>query len=83
MSGCGKPSSGAVGTAAQFNAPFDVATDGTNLYVADTANNRIRQINIASKVVTTLAGDGTAAYLDGTGTAARFNNPHGIATDGF
>jgi hypothetical protein len=70
------------GVAAQFNSPFGITTDGTNLYVADTANNRIRQFVIASGVVTTLAGDGTAGFLDGTGIAARFNTPLAITTDG-
>jgi len=70
------------GTAASFNAPFGLASDGTNLYVADTSNNMIRKIVIATGVVTTLAGSTTSGSADGTGTAASFNGPAGVATDG-
>jgi sugar lactone lactonase YvrE len=70
------------GATARFNTPQDVAADGTgNLYVADASNNRIRKITPAGDV-TTLAGDGTGAYLDGLSTAARFNRPRGVALDG-
>ncbi len=70
------------GIAATFNQPVGVATDGTNLYVADSGNNKIRQIVIATGVVSTLAGSGTAGADEGTGIAATFNAPNGIATDG-
>ncbi|MDA8411139.1 MAG: cadherin-like beta sandwich domain-containing protein, partial [Treponema sp.] len=70
------------GTAASFNYPYGITTDGTNLYVADHFNHEIRKIVIATAAVTTLAGTTTSGYLDGIGTAARFNCPSGIATDG-
>jgi sugar lactone lactonase YvrE len=70
------------GTAAHFNLPQGVAADGAgNLYVAERGNNRIRKIVIATKEVTTLAGS-SAGYADGTGTAAQFDNPYGVAADG-
>ena len=62
-----------------FNAPQGITTDGTNLYVADTANNVIRKIS--GTTVTTVAGS-TQGYADGTGSAAKFNLPNGITTDG-
>jgi sugar lactone lactonase YvrE len=70
------------GSAARFNGPFGVAVDSTgNVYVADTGNDTIRKITPAG-VVTTLAG---TAYepgsADGTGSAARFNGPFGVAVD--
>ncbi|MCB1188831.1 MAG: hypothetical protein H7A23_06095 [Leptospiraceae bacterium] len=75
-------STDATGTEALFNQPDGIATDGTNLYVADSNNHTIRKIEITSGTVTTLAGSaGNSGSADGTGTAARFNKPIGIATD--
>lgn len=76
----------ATGTNALFNKPQGIATDGTNLYVADEYNNCIRKIVIATGVVTTLAGSTTAASgvsdaPAGGATAtstARFWWPYGI-----
>lgn len=71
------------GGSALFNSPIGVTTDGTNLYVVDTANHNIRKIVIASGAVTTLAGTaGASGSIDATGTAARFNNPRDVSTDG-
>jgi hypothetical protein len=72
------------GTAAQFNAPAGIVSDGAgNLYVADSENGTIREIAIATGAVTTLAGmPGFTAGMDGTGTAASFDHPWGIASDG-
>lgn len=71
------------GDAAQFESPGGITTDGANLYVADTNNHTIRQIVIATGVVTTLAGTArSSGSADGTGGDARFNFPLGITTDG-
>ncbi len=71
------------GTAARFNTPKGIATDGSSLFVADTGNHAIRKIVIATGVVTTLAGSGVAGFSDNpTGTAAAFNAPEGIAVVG-
>jgi len=70
------------GTAASFNHPGGLAIDATgNLYVADELNNLIRMVS-PSGVVTTIAGNGSAGAVNGTGTAASFFNPCGIAIDG-
>ena len=68
------------GAAARFNQPNGAAVDGSgNAYVADTVNHTIRKITPAG-VVTTLAGSaGSSGVADGTGAAARFNGPQGIA----
>ncbi|MEO5881893.1 MAG: SMP-30/gluconolactonase/LRE family protein [Caldimonas sp.] len=70
------------GSAARFSAPYSVAVDAAGtLYVADTSNQTIRRITPAG-VVTTLAGlAGSAGFVDGTGNAARFTNPRGVAVD--
>ena len=75
-------STNATGTAASFDFPVGLATDGTKLFVADGTNTLIRQIVIGTGAVTTLAGSGTAGSLNATGTAASFNGPTGVATDG-
>jgi sugar lactone lactonase YvrE len=80
-SGVGGSSNG-MGTAATFNAPAGLTTDGINLYVADTFNNLIRKVVISTGVVTTFAGSGNAAATNGTATAASFHRPYGITTDG-
>ena len=75
-------STNGTGTAASFNNPHGVAVDGSgNVYVADTDNKLIRKITSAG-VVTTLAGSGSQGSADGTGTAASFSYPYGVAVDG-
>lgn len=69
------------GSAARFAEPFGVAVDGAgNLYVADTSNNAVRKVTPAG-VVSTLAGGRGKGSADGTGPAAQFDEPRGIAVD--
>ena len=72
-----------VGAAAQFNTPFGIAVDGTgNVYVADQGNHTIRKITPAAEVTTLAGSAGSAGGADGTGAAARFAQPTGVAVDG-
>jgi hypothetical protein len=70
------------GSAARFNQPRGVAVDAArNVYVADWVNHTIRKITFDGEV-TTLAGTaGSSGSTDGTGSAARFNRPLGVAVD--
>ncbi len=70
------------GAAARFGAPRALTVDAAgNVFVADTDNNTIRKIT-PDGVVSTLAGKpGEAGKVDGTGAAARFSEPRGIAVD--
>ena len=74
---------GGAGSAARFSSPVGVAVDSAgNVYAADTYNSTIRKVT-AWGVVTTLAGlAGTEGSADGTGSAARFGMPRGVAVDG-
>ena len=71
----------ATGGAARLAYPNDLVADAAgNLYVTDSNNYGIRKITPAG-VVTTLAGGGRGTS-DGTGAAATFDEPAGIAIDG-
>ena len=75
-------STDATGSAARFDNPIGVTVDTAgNVFVADTYNSTIRKVT-SGGVVTTLAGTaGVNGSNDGTGSAARFNLPHGVAVD--
>ncbi len=72
-----------IGVKARFNGPGGITTDGENIYVADILNNTIRKIVIATGEVSTIAGKaGIKGADDGIGTAATFNRPYDVTTDG-
>ena len=69
------------GASAMFNNPNGVAVDAAGVvYVADTANNRVRRIG-TDGAVSTVAGDSTTGLQNGPGSQARFNAPQGVAVD--
>jgi sugar lactone lactonase YvrE len=64
---------------AEFFAPTGVAVDAAgNVYVSD--HDRVRKIDTTINV-STLAGNGTDGYVDGTGVEAEFSAPRGLAVD--
>jgi mucin-19 len=66
---------------ASFNRPYGIQIDKSgNIYVCDAGNLAIRKITPAG-MVSTLAGNGTYGFTNGTGAAATFNNPLGIGLD--
>nr|WP_082855846.1 hypothetical protein [Mucilaginibacter sp. L294] len=66
---------------AQFYVPSGLVIDATgNIFVADLGNNIIRKITPAG-VVSSFAGNGSSGSGDGTGSAATFSGPAGIAMD--
>jgi uncharacterized protein (TIGR03437 family) len=74
---------GGPATAAQLNMPANIVLDNVgNLYIADSANNRVRKVS-ASGVITTVAGTGVAGYSGdgGPATSAMFNGPEGLSAD--
>ena len=80
-----------LGTAANFDYPSGIAVDrrNGNMYVADNSNNIIRKITPQGSVATfagacdpsRYAASGAPGSADGTGPAASFNSPSGVAVD--
>lgn len=73
-----------VGAGAAFDFPEGIATDGENIFIADSGSHTVRKMVISTGAVTTVAG---AAYIPGAtdctvGGGAAFNFPSGITTDG-
>jgi hypothetical protein len=69
---------------ASLNEPYGIAIDrGGNIFIADRLNRRVRRVDSASGVITTLAGTGEAAYSGDGGPAARAGlaEPNGLAFD--
>jgi sugar lactone lactonase YvrE len=70
------------GPKAHFSAPAGLAVDDAAAYLADTGNDTIRKIVLATGKVTTLAGaPGQSGSADGPAASARFHGPQGLALD--
>ena len=94
IAGNGTADKGADGVAAYnsaLNTPSGLALDGAgNLYIADTGNDRVRVINAATGIITTVAGNGLPGDSNGgnvgdlgPATAANLNQPWGVTIDAF
>jgi sugar lactone lactonase YvrE len=79
----GHSGDGGTATNASLEYPFGVAADASgNLFIADTYNSVIRKVNI-NGIITTVAGNGTAAFAGdgGPATNASLAYPYGVAVD--
>ena len=87
VAGNGGFSSGGDGgpaTSAALSAPWHVVVDGAgNLFIADGRNNRVRRVDAATQVITTVAGNGTEGFSGdgGPATSAELAGPNGVAID--
>jgi sugar lactone lactonase YvrE len=65
----------------EFSSPSGMVLDAQgNMYISDSFNNRIRKIG-TDGTVSTIAGNGTAGYVDGPAAQAEFYAPQGLAVD--
>src|SRR5207302_624534 len=75
---------GGPATSAELFLPSGLAVDRVgNLFIADTHNHRIRRVNAATRLITTVAGNGTAGFSGdgGPATAAELALPQAVAVD--
>ncbi|MCC6199516.1 MAG: hypothetical protein IT466_01940 [Moraxellaceae bacterium] len=71
-----------VGSLARFMRPQGMALSGNTLVVADPGNQKIRQVNLLTNAVTTIAGTGYTGSANGAALSSTFNNPTGVSFSG-
>jgi sugar lactone lactonase YvrE len=85
FAGIGQPGFGGDGgpaVAASFHFPADVALDsGGNAYIADSGNHRIRRVDAATGIITTIVGTGRDGFAGDGGPAADadLSSPRAVA----
>ncbi len=74
---------GGQATAARLNHPRGIAAENGNLFIADDWNNRVREVNLTTGIITTVAGKGTGGFSGdgGQATVAEIWEPWGVAVD--
>jgi uncharacterized protein (TIGR03437 family) len=79
----GDSGDGKLSTQALVNRPDGVRVFNNAIYFADANNNKIRKIDIATLIITTVAGNGTAGYSGdgGKATAAQLRSPQSVSFD--
>jgi len=88
VAGNGSSSSGGDGgpaVAAGINGPYALALDpaGTHLFIADTQGNRIREVDLGTGIISTVAGSGSNGFSGDGGPAgsAELSGPRGVLVD--
>lgn len=82
--GAGYSGDGGAATSATLDWPETVAVDSyNNVYIADTDNNAIRELNVSTGIISTVAGTGAEGYTGdgGLATKAELNYPNGVTLD--
>ena len=72
---------GGPATAAELNSPRSIALWGTDLYIADSDNSRIRHVDLATGIIDTVVGTGMFGFGGDHGPAnqAQVHQPRGVA----
>ena len=81
----GSSGDGGPATQARLGFPLEVAVDRAgNLFIADSVNHRIRKVDAATGIITTVAGSGEDGFSGdgGPATEASLNEPFSVAVDG-
>jgi len=77
---------GGPATSAQLNFPISVSVDSVgNIYITDTQDHRLRKVDAATGIITTIAGDGLPGYAGNGGLAinAQIDYPDGVTLDKY
>ena len=85
----GSSGDGGPATSCELNFPTDVIVVGSNLYIADSGNHKIRLVDLVTGVISTFAGTGQWSVTGNSAcmndliaaTNACLNNPTSIASD--
>ena len=79
----GFPGDGGPASTAAVDFPRGVATHGDSLYIADTANTRIRRVDLLTNLISTVAGNGEFGYSgdNGPSTEAMLDRPDAVIVD--
>ncbi len=82
---CGSSADGIAATSVSFCGPWGIALDAAgNLYLTDLFGSKVRKVDAATGIISTVAGNGNAAFGGDNGPAASasLNRPRGVAVDG-
>ncbi|MCE9500631.1 MAG: hypothetical protein K8R21_09045 [Leptospira sp.] len=71
-----------IGTAASFNRPNAISFYDNTLYIGEVSGHRIRQLDLGTSEVTTIAGSGTQGTSPNpVGLLAELDNPSALVAD--